>query len=97
MPTDLILDDSMDLRIENGDFVVGESSYQQQMILLLADKNEFKENPTTGVGIETYLDDENPADMHREIRLQFSKDGMKVNSIKTIEGKINIDAVYEND
>lgn len=97
MPKDIMLDENMDLRIVNGDFVVAESSYQQQKILLLADKNEFKENPTTGVGIETYLDDEEPADMHREIRLQFAKDGMDVKSIKTIEGKLNIDAVYNAD
>lgn len=95
MPKDILLDVDLDLSIENGDFVIGESTNQQQKIMLLADKNEFKENPTVGVGIETYLDDESPADMHREIRLQFSKDGMKVKSIKTIEGKINIDAPYE--
>lgn len=89
-----MLDDDLDLRIENGDFVIGESTTQNQKILLLADKNDFKEYPTVGVGIDTYLDDESPADMHREIRLQFTKDGMKVKSIKTNEGQINIDAPY---
>lgn len=95
MPTDLMLDENMDLLIENGDFVIGESTLQHQMTLLLADKNDFKQHPDVGVGIESYLDDESPADMHREVRLQFSRDGMKVKSIITLEGKLNIDAEYE--
>lgn len=96
MPTDFLLDGDLDLRIENGDFVAGESTLQHQKLLLLIGKNELKENPIVGVGIENYLDDESPADMHREIRLQFTKDGMKVKSIKTVTGNLTIDAQYEN-
>lgn len=97
MPTDLLLDDNMDFRIENGDLVVGESSLQQQHLLLVTGKNDWKQYPSTGVDIESYLDDENPADMHREIRQQFAKDGMKVKTVRTELGKLIIEADYEKD
>lgn len=92
---DIALDNNNDLQIANGDFVIGESTEQHQTLLLLSDKNDWKESPTVGVGIESFLDDEEPADMHREIRLQFAKDGMKVKKIQTVRGQIQIEAGYE--
>lgn len=93
--TDFLLDDTFDLLIIDGDLVVGESTAQHQKILLLADKGEFKDAPMRGVGARRYLEDNTPDNLAREIRQEFSADGMTVNKIQiTPDLIIQVDANY---
>ena len=95
MPTDILLDDKLDLRIENGDFVVDESTYQHQQLLLMMEKGELKNFPTTGVASKRYLESGNPSNYAREIRQEFIADGMKVNEINISENlEITVEANY---
>lgn len=91
---DILLDEDNDLVIQNGDFKIGISDEQHKKLLLISDKGTFKQYPDVGVGIFGYLQDESTADLFREIRLQFTSDGMKVNSIRMENGKIVINANY---
>ena len=95
MPKDILLDDTLDLQIVNGDFVIGESTEQNQKMLILADKAEFKEYPMRGVGVLRYLEEETPDNLAREIRQEFTIDGMTVNKIKIANDlTIQVDANY---
>ncbi|MDM1557052.1 hypothetical protein HX126_21080 [Chryseobacterium indologenes] len=97
MPFDIILDENFDVKIEDGDFVVGESTYQNQNLLILADKGQFKMDPTVGVGVRRFLESNKKDDLAREIRQEFMKDGMIVKSLTiTPEMEIKVDAVYNN-
>lgn len=97
MPRDILLNENFDLQIANGDLVTGESTYQNQRILLVADKGEFKSEPKTGVGAKRYLESERPDEFAREIRQQFIGDGMKVEEIKIADNlEINIKANYDH-
>jgi len=96
MPQDLLLNEDYNLRIENGDFVVGESTRQHQDLLLLADKGEFKQFPTIGIGILRYLEDYSGDNLAREIRTEFNKDGMNVKEIRFNGSKIDITANYNH-
>ena len=96
MPYDLLLTEENDLLIKNGDFVVGESTRQHQNLLLIADKGEFKQYPTVGVGILRYLEDYNGDNLAREIRAEFNKDGMSVKEIRFNGSKIDITANYND-
>lgn len=91
---DFLLAEDFDLVIQDGDFAIGESNQQHQQCLLLAEKGAYKQFPTTGVAISTYLKDENPDELLREIRIQFSSDGMKVNRLAYVGGKLKVDADY---
>jgi len=93
MPTDILLQD-YDLLIENGDIAVGESTRQHQDLLLLADKGEFKQFPTVGVGILRYLETHDTNDLAREIRTEFNRDGMTIDEIKFDGSNIDIKANY---
>jgi hypothetical protein len=86
----------LDLRIENGDFIIGDSTEQNQHLLLLANKGEYKQYPKAGVGINGYFLDEAEQDMLREIRSQFENDGMKVKKLVYADGKLKIDAPYNS-
>jgi hypothetical protein len=86
-----MLDETGDLAIKNGDLVIGESTLQHQRLLLLATKGGFKQNPTVGVDISSYmLDDSSVDELHGDIQQQFETDGMKVSSItgKTVENTV---------
>jgi hypothetical protein len=92
---DFLLDaETGDLKIENGDLVVGTSDQQHQRLLLLCDKGSFKEFPSTGVGASNFLEGEDPADFLREVRTQFTADGMTVRKIAFENNKLKIDARY---
>jgi hypothetical protein len=92
---DFLLDDNFDLLIVDGDLVVGDSTAQHQKILILADKGEFKDVPMRGVGALKYLEDHSPDNLAREIRQEFSADGMKVNKIQIAPDlNIQVDANY---
>jgi hypothetical protein len=91
------LNDDLSLTVVNGSLVIGDVTYQNQKLLLLAEKSEFKSRPMRGVGTKRFLESALPDELAREIRLEFIADGMKVNSIRIPEnGQLNVDASYGN-
>lgn len=95
---DFILDDIFDLKIENGDFVIKDSTAQHQQLLLLSGKGDWKQYPTVGVDVQLQLLDHHPHELMRQIRMEFTRDGMKIDKMKIdSSGKINIKANYNED
>jgi hypothetical protein len=92
----MLLGADYDLAIENGDFVIGEGLNQQVALLLLSAPGDIRHVPGLGVGLHNYTLDENPADLNRNIRLNFKKDGLRVNRIKQSTTELTIDAEYDN-
>ena len=78
----IILNDDFSLKVQNGSLAVGDSTAQNQKILILANKGDFKMRPMRGVGAARFLESEIPSDFAREIRTEFVADGMTVNSIQ---------------
>lgn len=93
---DILLSSNYDLAIENGDFVIGEGLNQQVALLLLSAPGDIRHAPGMGVGLQNYSLDENPADLNRNIRLTFKKDGLRVNKILQTTAELTIDAEYDN-
>ncbi|RTL47463.1 MAG: hypothetical protein EKK39_14255 [Sphingobacteriales bacterium] len=91
---DILLDNNLDIAIQNGDFVVGECTQQNQQLLLMAGKGTFKEFPTTGVGLNDFIESEDTVGLLREVKAQFSADGMTVNSLGFNNSKLVVDAHY---
>lgn len=92
---DVLLDIEDNPIIRGGDFALGDVNAQNQRLLLLSDKGDWKEHPACGVGLDGWLADENPDDLYREIREQFSGDGLKVKAMKALaDGKLMVDANY---
>lgn len=93
---DLILDNQYDLSIANGDFVVDNSEIQHQGLLLLSEKNDFKEFPDKCIGSRRYVESNDTEAYAREISQQFSADGMTVHKIEINIPVVEIEANYEN-
>lgn len=91
---DYLEDEDGDCLFAGGDFARGESNQQQQKKILLSDPGEYKQAPTATVGLSRFLNDDSTDDLLREIRIKYSADGMKVNGMGFVNGKLNIDADY---
>lgn len=94
IPSDYILTPEGDLKIQNGDFVIGDATTDNQRLLLMAEKGEWKHAPLAGVGLRSYIDDEKPEEMLREVRRQFTRDGMKVKQLEYVGGKLKFESPY---
>jgi hypothetical protein len=91
---DITLSSDEDLLISSGDFVASECTGQNQKELILNNKGDFKQDPTVGVGVFEYFDDEGSRTLVRNISIEFNKDGMDVKSISLVNGIISSDAYY---
>lgn len=87
------LDD--DLVITNGDWAMDECTQQHQRLLMITHKGDWLEDTKVGVGLTEFLNGEDPTDMLREIRMQFTRDGMKISRLAaTSENIIEVTARY---
>ncbi|MDY0104390.1 MAG: hypothetical protein RBS07_15750 [Lentimicrobium sp.] len=93
---DIILDNQLDLSVLNGDIVIDESSEQHQKLILLCAKNDFKENPFLGVGVESFLEVGDSNSLAREISQQFSSDGLKVHKLNVNIPIVEVEASYDS-
>jgi hypothetical protein len=95
MPIDYLNDENGDLAIANGDLVKGDATKKHQFDLLMTEPGHLREFPTRGVGVGTFINNENPTELARAIRKEFTRDGMRVNNIQIDEnGELIIEAPY---
>ena len=95
--SDILLDSNLDPQIANGDFVCGVSDQQNVNLLLQATKGSFREYPTVGVNLISYLHSTNSARaMRREINVQLMNDNYKVDTL-TIDDEGTFELEFEND
>jgi hypothetical protein len=79
---DYICDANNDLQIVNGDFYSGDCTQQNQERLMLAEKGSITQFPGAGVGMRSYLlDDESPDSFVAATTEEFESDGMNVDDI----------------
>lgn len=65
---------SYDLQIKNGDFVVGESTDQEVVLLINTWIGSWKKYPLVGVGIINYLKSSEIEQLRRNIGIQLEGD-----------------------
>ena len=80
-------------RITSG-LTVGDVTYQNQAMILKAQKGEFKENPTVGVGIENMVNDHDFRLWRREVTEQLEADGQQIDRLVINENEFILDARY---
>lgn len=76
---------------------VGAVTRQNQRTILLCEKGELKSTPTQGVGIGSFLDDDDISHLLREVRLKLREDRQQVEACGfDRNGKLIIKAGYES-
>ncbi|MDJ0363565.1 hypothetical protein QMK33_00255 [Hymenobacter sp. H14-R3] len=92
---DLLLNADLDLAIEGGDLVIGESTEQHQQLLMLTEKGEWRERPFVGAGINTMLLDDAPAAaIIQAIQSQMELDGQVVTHLALIDDRVELIGYY---
>lgn len=71
-----------DMQITDGDFVIDESTRQHQELLLLTHPGHWRQKPAVGVGLLSFINNEDPTDAMRAIRQQFTRDGMHIKKLQ---------------
>lgn len=84
-----------DVDITGGDISYTDSTAQHQKDLIYTNKGELKSNPSVGVGIYEFINDDDATELLTSIRTEFRKDGMKVNEVALVNGKVKTVAEYE--
>ncbi len=74
--------------------MIGDTLYQNQYLILQAQKGEFKENPTLGVGINDLANDDDLNEWKKSIREEFAKDGLKIEKLTISTSGMEIKADY---
>jgi hypothetical protein len=97
---DIIVDQTGDLEILNGDIFVNESDSQHLEFIVTADKGQFRQFPLIGVGIRRFSNGPFDAQAIRQaIKLQLESDGYNVRKVSVSNngtGQIEIDATRKN-
>lgn len=79
---DVLTDESSDLLIEGGDWVLGPSDQVHLNDILASEKGEWREWPLVGVGLQRYINSTGQLDdrvgLLRVIRLQLEADNYQV-------------------
>ncbi|MDC9722360.1 MAG: hypothetical protein PSN34_06255 [Urechidicola sp.] len=79
MRTDFLLEDN-DIKIENGDFAIGQSDQQNVEQIFIASPGEFKEFPLVGFAAVKYLKGvANKSAFKRNLKVQLQNDGYSPN------------------
>jgi hypothetical protein len=74
--------------------VVGDVTVQNQAVILLAQKGEFKEYPVVGIGINDICNDSDFRLWKREITEQIEKDGQQISRLELNEKGLILEAKY---
>ncbi|MFY0714133.1 hypothetical protein J1D01_10680 [Seonamhaeicola sp. NFXS20] len=83
MEQDILLDDTDDLIIENGDFKIGESLTQDVGLILRMNQGELKEDPLLGANliqmVKSNVDDD---ELQTRVKLHLQRDGKDYEALK---------------
>jgi hypothetical protein len=93
--TDFLLDKNRDLKIDSGDFVIGDSTEQNVELLFISTPGEWKEHIEAGISIERASNGNIDRFIDRTIRVQMEADGYEIAKLKISEIGITIDGSYE--
>ena len=91
---DILLDSDVDIMFADGDFLTGDSTMQNQYLILATHKGEWKEKPFIGAGLKDMIGDDDAVYWKHRITEELKRDGMDVKDIKINNGQININAEY---
>ena len=80
---DIVLDENNDILIQNGDFAIGESTWQEVGIILKMNQGELKSDPVLGASLVRKMKaNANKLDIEQAVRLHLARDNKKYNELK---------------
>ena len=89
----ILLNEDYKMQVKNGHIALGDTSAQNQAVILIVNPGEIKAHPDLGVGVDSIVNDEDTYIWKYEIRRQLAKDGINISGCKidTQNGLIKIE------
>ena len=88
---DILLDNDNAIKIENGDFVVGESTWQDVGIILEMNQGELKSDPVLGASLVRKMKaNASQLEINQTTRLHLARDNKNYSELKS-QIQINTD------
>ncbi len=76
---DILLDENFDISFENGDIKIGESFWQEVILVLNSEKGMWKSSPLTGAGLRKNIRSTvSPENIKKEIQLALQAENIKL-------------------
>jgi hypothetical protein len=83
-----------DILVENGSTRIGDVQPQNQALIVVSNPGEWKQHPEMGVGIESWVLDDNPGNLRAEVKRHLKSDDFKVDRVTLENGELRIGAKY---
>lgn len=83
-------EDGVDLGVSGGSLTVGDTQAQEEYLVLMSQKGEWKEHPMVGVGIGDMVNDEDLRYWKREIMEGLQRVGIKIKGVSLKNGQLEI-------
>lgn len=80
----------VDLELEGGGLAVGETLYQEEWLVLMTQRGEWKEHPLVGAGVADMAGDEDMLYWNREITESLARVGIKIKGVSLSNGELKI-------
>lgn len=88
----LLMDTDGDMKVSNGEMAIGNTTYQNQFVILKVQRGELKEFPMLGIGIDDIVNDHDIAGWKMKIKEHLAMDGISVSKvdINTSTGELTL-------
>ena len=83
-------EDGVDLGVSGGSLTVGDTQAQEEYLVLMSQKGEWKEHPMVGVGIGDMVNDEDLRYWKREIMEGLQRVGINIKGVSLKNGQLEI-------
>lgn len=93
---DFSLNENNDIKIANGDVVIGDSDNQHVQLLAATSAGQWKQSPSAGMGLNRFLLGESTdvTKMLHIVDVQLKADGVASKTVRFTNGQLQIDAKY---
>ena len=92
----LIWDENgVDLGVSGGSLTVGDTQAQEEYLVLMSQKGEWKEHPMVGVGIGDMVNDHDLNAWKRAISAELEKDGQRIEKLVLTTERLSVEASYK--
>lgn len=82
---DILLDDSYEIVVKDGDFAIGDSTIQELECLSKTSPGQLKKDPIIGLALFRYMKSKvNEAKLRRAMKIQLKRDGKNYDELKEI-------------
>lgn len=83
-----------DILVQEGSTAIGDVQPQNKALIIVSNPGEWKQHPELGVGIEGWINDDNPGNLRAEIKRHLKSDGFKVDKVTLENGQLDVSANY---